>query len=85
MDIVIIYEENHGTIGVAESLASAIDYLIRDKWVTEKTEIYIDDYGNLETLKEQNISLDKVRTFDLKTFNKIFEGNFYLEVDKLIK
>ena len=83
MDIIIITEENHGLIGVAETYNAAINYLIEDSWITEKTEL-LDEYECTRTLEEMNISLDDVRKMSISKFNEIFEGIFNLTVDNLI-
>lgn len=83
MDIIIITEENHGLIGVAETYAAAINYLIEDSWITEKTEL-LDEYECTRTLEEMNISLDDVRKMSISKFNEVFEGIFNLTVDNLI-
>ena len=83
MEIILITEENHGLIGVAETRAAAINYLIEDSWITEKTEL-LDAYECTRTLEEMNISLDDVREMSISKFNEIFEGIFYLGVDNLI-
>lgn len=83
MDIIIITEENHGLIGVAETCAAAINYLIEDSWITEKTEL-LDEYECTRTLEEMNISLDDVRKMSIPKFNEVFEGIFNLTVDNLI-
>ena len=83
MEIILITEENHGLIGVAETRAAAINYLIEDSWITEKTELF-DEYECTRTLEEMNISLDDVREMSISKFNEIFEGIFYLGVDNLI-
>ena len=83
MEIILITEENHGLIGVAETRTAAINYLIKDSWITEKTEL-LDEYECTRTLEEMNISLDDVREMSISKFNEIFEGIFYLGVDNLI-
>ena len=83
MDIIIITEENHGLIGVAETYTAAINYLIEDSWITEKTEL-LDEYECTRTLEEMNISLDDVRKMSISKFNEVFEGIFNLTVDNLI-
>ena len=83
MDIIIITEDNHGLIGIAETYTAAINYLIEDSWITEKTEL-LDEYECTRTLKEMNISLDDVRKMSISKFNEIFEGIFNLTVDNLI-
>lgn len=83
MEIILIIEENHGLIGVAETRAAAINYLIEDSWISEETEL-LDEYECTRTLEEMNISLDDVREMSISKFNEVFEGIFYLSIDNLI-
>ena len=83
MDIIVITEDNHGLIGIAETYTAAVNYLIENSWITEKTEL-LDEYECICTLEEMNISLDDVRKMSISKFNEIFEGIFILTVDKLI-
>ena len=83
MEIILMMEENHGLIGVAETPTAAINYLIKDSWITEKTEL-LDEYDCTHTLEEMNISLDDVREMSISKFNEVFEGIFYLSIDNLI-
>lgn len=46
-----VYEDNHGMIGVAKDYLSVIDGLIKEKWLTESTEL-LDDNGCASTVKE---------------------------------
>ena len=43
MKVVSIYEENHGLIGIAISMKAAFQYLVRTKWLTFNTEIWLFD------------------------------------------
>jgi hypothetical protein len=43
MKVIHIEEENHGHIGTAVSMKAAFQYLVDAKWITPKTEFYIND------------------------------------------
>ena len=40
MKVIIIDEENHGFIGVADSVIHAIDFLIENHWLTEYSSVF---------------------------------------------
>ena len=44
--VFLIYEDDHGAIGVATSFKAAKQFLLRHKWVTEHTCIWINDRLN---------------------------------------
>lgn len=52
MKIVIIVEENHGNIGVAENYKAAKQWLIREGWVDCYTEFWNFDTETGSSLKE---------------------------------
>ena len=43
MKVIQINEENHGHIGTAVSMKAAFQYLVRTKWLTFDTEIWLFD------------------------------------------
>lgn len=72
-----VYEDNHGMIGLATDYQSAIDGLIKEKWLDENTEL-LDDNDFPSTIKEvfgkEWVSL--IKQLDIITFNIFFEGCF---------
>lgn len=40
--VITVSEENHGFLCVAKDYQSAVDFLIKDCWIDEATEIYND-------------------------------------------
>ena len=52
MEIVIIHEENHGFIGVATTNKAAKQWLIREGWVNQYSDIYNHDTSKWENLEE---------------------------------
>lgn len=58
MKVIVIFEECHGFIGVAKNMKSAFDFLLSDKWITEKTYFPIEadddsDFVMLEDLRKR--------------------------------
>ena len=58
MKVIVIFEECHGFIGVAKNIKSAFDFLLYDKWITEKTYFPIEvdngsDFVMLEDLRKK--------------------------------
>lgn len=43
MTCILINEENRGTIGVTTDYKSAIKWLIKERWLDDNTNLYIDD------------------------------------------
>lgn len=78
--VTIISEENHGVIGVAVSLESAIRWLIQTDWINAGTEFWIDNkWQSVEQLfgerwRERLVEQDE----------EFFEGSFYFYEKNLI-
>ena len=58
MKVIVIFEECHGFIGVAKNIKSAFDFLLYNKWITEKTHFPIEadddsDFVMLEDLRKR--------------------------------
>ena len=77
--VIIIEEDNHGFIGVAETFSDAIDFLITEDWLDGKMELHDSDekYKTIEEdLGEDWFS--KISEWSLAEFNEYFEGIFFL-------
>ena len=78
--VTIISEENHGVIGVAISLESAIRWLIQTDWICAGTEFWVDNkWQSVEQLfgerwRERLVEQDE----------EFFEGSFYFYEEDLI-
>lgn len=71
--IIIIDEENHGTIGAATSYAAAKRYIIEEGWLTEMDDVYHDhELVNVKELFGENW---KERVIEQD--NDWFDGMFY--------
>ena len=77
--VIIIEEDNHGLIGIAETYADAIDFLKTEAWLDEKIELYDDD-EECQTIKEDlgEDWFSKISEWSLAEFNEYFEGIFFL-------
>jgi hypothetical protein len=76
-----VYEDNHGMVGIAKDYSSAIDGLVKEKWLDGDTEM-LDDNNNPSTVKkifgEENW-IDLIKHWDEDTFNIFFDGIFYID------
>lgn len=84
MEIVVIVEENHGNIGVAENYKAAKQWLIRKGWVDQHSDIYNRDTSEWESLIElygENWK-EVFMNFDKKDMENM---GFYLEDGELIE
>lgn len=88
MKVIVIFEECHGFIGVAKDIKSAFNFLLCDKWVTEKTNFPIEadddsDFIALEDLRKRFKCANLLDTlvFMWKDNKRWFEDmfSFYIE------
>lgn len=84
MTVITINEECHGFIGIAKDMRSAFDFLLSDKWITEKTEFPIeaDDDSDFVTLEDLRKRFECDNLLDTLVFmwednEQWFEGLFY--------
>lgn len=83
--IIVIGEDNHGTIGYAANVYSAIKFLITESWIDENTEI--DELGT--TVKEYFEYFDtdwetNLPNLSLERFNEFFCDRFLLTEEDVI-
>lgn len=81
---VVIYEDNHGMVGLAVDYESAIDFLVLNKWLSPKMELLLED-NSLSTIEEDlgENWLQLIRLWPMKVFNNYFDGLLYLDVEKI--
>lgn len=82
MNIIIIYEDNHGVIGVAKDYDNAINLLVQNQWLTTDIEV-LNSIEEWISLKELGLDIETIRSWDIEAFNDFFDGIFYLDVDFL--
>lgn len=79
--VIVVNEENHGFLCVAKDFQSAVDYLIKNYWIDEGTEVYNDADRKWMRLDEfLGKSWEKeVRNLSRESFEELFEDDFYLD------
>lgn len=90
MTVITINEECHGFIGIAKDMRSAFDFLLSDKWITEKTEFPIeaDDDSDFVTLEDLRKRFECDNLLDTLVFmwednEQWFEGLFYFYTETI--
>lgn len=88
MKVIKIDEECHGFIGIAKDMRSAFDFLLSDKWITEKTDFPIeaDDDSDFVTLEDLRKRFECDNLLDTLLFmweddEQWFEGLFYFNTE----
>lgn len=84
MTVIMVSEDNHGTIGIAKNYACAIAFLVKNGWIWKGLEIVKEDdtiTTIYEDLGEDYISI--LLEWDIDTFERYFEGIFYLAVEEI--
>lgn len=91
MKVFLIYEENHGLIGVcANTMSCVINYLILTDWLSpdfvfssEETENGV-EYFTLRDVQEKNPNWKEyLQGLSVDEFNEWFEGTFYIEENEV--
>lgn len=79
--VVLIYEDNHGLIGVANNYRNAIDFLINGHWIDDFVEAWdekTDTWHRLVELEGEDWA-DRMRDkWDIDDFNDFWEDSFTL-------
>lgn len=91
MKVFLIYEENHGLIGVcANKMSCVIDYLLLTDWLSPDFVISYEEkedeikYFTLSDLQKQHPNwTEYLKWLSVDEFNKLFEGSFYLEEEEV--
>lgn len=81
---VVIYEDNHGMVGLAVDYESAIDFLVLNNWLSPTMELFLED-NSLSTIEEDlgENWLQLIRLWPMKEFNNYFDGLLYLDVERI--
>ena len=75
---IVISEDNHRFIGLAANYPLAIDFLIKENWLNENTEVWVNHRDCL--LKEVFPNWQReIKSWTIKKFNEFFECYLYLE------
>lgn len=86
-NVIIISEENHGTIGVAVDEAAAIRFIIEEGWVDDLWDEEQKKYVYHETLFDR-YGVDNLLDLLLKMYQEdenCFDGMFYFNKTKLFE
>lgn len=91
MKVFLIYEENHGVIGIcANKMSCVIDYLLLTDWFSPDLVISYEEkenkieYFTLGVLQLQNPNWEEyLKGLSVDEFNEMFEGTFYLEEEEV--
>lgn len=87
MTVILINEDWHGYVGLAIDYASAVDYLIKEKWIDENFELYVEKTDSYHSIKKiLGIGWEeKVASWNVEKFNEFFEGLFNLQEEEVHK
>lgn len=78
MEVIVIWEECHGVVGVADSYKAAVDCAVDYEGGLDDIEIYREEKDCYEPLTEQEKK--DIYTWGVETFNEKFEERFFLDV-----
>lgn len=84
MKIYIVHGDIQGTIGVADSYESAVQFLIEAEWITEKHKIWDYDEEKENSLHDLGVNLEEIKTWGIDKFNDFFYGDFCIQAADLI-
>lgn len=83
MKVLLVHEENHGVVGVAKDINSAVSFLITEGWLHEETAIWYDYKDGIawKPIKEAYGKdwEDFLRSLTIELFNNVWEDCFYLK------
>lgn len=82
--VILINEENHGLIGVADNYKSAFAFLINNDWINDYTEICTgEDWHSYIWERVSEIFgegwQDKMADWDIQNFNEYWRDSFFLQ------
>lgn len=83
--VIVVSEEKHGVLCVAKDFQSAVDYLIKDCWVTEETQVYNEvkyEWMCLDEFYGEDWE-EEVRRLTREDFEELFDESFYLEDEEV--
>jgi hypothetical protein len=89
MKVIHIDEENHGHIGTAVSMKAAFQYLVRAKWLTFDTEVWLfDSWATIGEIFDDNgwqKTKEELVYWALHRNGEVWDGMFYFSEDELIE
>ena len=84
--VILINEDNHGLIGVANNYYNAVKWLTENGWLNSFDYIWVED-DRWETIINtfgENWKDLMLNEWDINKFNKVFQENLLLESINLI-
>lgn len=84
--VILINEENHGLIGVANNYYNAVKWLIEDGWLISFSEIWVEDdrWERIVNIFGENWEDLMLNEWDLDKFNELFQCSFSLDLVDII-
>lgn len=83
--VILVSEDNHGLLCVVKDFQSAVDFLIKEYWIDEETEVYVDaksEWASLEELFGKNWEKE-IRNLSRESFEELFDESIYLEDEEI--
>ena len=77
-NVIAVFEENHGLLGIARDYEHAINLLIDEGFL----DLDCFEWDGTSSL-EHGITLEKIKKMSLKEFNTIFSGFYNLSLEKI--
>ncbi len=83
--VIVVSEDNHDFLCVTKDFQSAVDFLIKDYWVTGGTQVYNEVKSGWMCLDEfyGEDWEEEVRRLTRKDFEELFNETFYLEDEEI--
>lgn len=86
MKVIVMHEDNHGMVGLAETFQDAVKYLIKHKWLDEKFEVWQPNDETTTIIEDLGIDwVEIILGWDIQKFNEYFEGCFNLCTEEIFK
>ena len=89
MKVIQITEENHGHIAAAVSMKAAFQYLVRAKWLTFDTEIWLfDSWTTIGEIFDDNgwqKTNEELIYWALHRNEEVWDGMFYFSAEDVIE
>ena len=89
MKVISINEENHGHIGTAVSMKAAFQYLVRAKWLTFDTEVWLfDSWATIGEIFDDNgwqKTNEELVYWALHRNEEVWDGMFYFSTEDVIE
>ena len=85
MKVILISEDNHGQIGVANNYYNAVKWLIDNHWITAGDGVYINhEWKTVVEVFGDNWADLMLNEWNIYIFNDYWEDCFYLDIVPVI-